>query len=335
MNTRQSHEIERLTMPLSEADVRELARLLVDVVGSGAAVSFVAPLTLERAEQWWRTTIASSDPRALVFIASDGERIAGSVQLHPSWAPNQPDRGEITKLLVHPGSRRLGLGTRLMQTVEEEARRSGFRLLTLDTKRGDAAETLYRRMGWICVGTIPRFAFDPDGVTPHDAVIFYKELSEVPRAKKDDAAVVTAPQVEFGGATPILRVKDFEVSLAYYVNVLGFELRWRDHGFGCVGRDDATLMLSQGSQGCAGTWVYLGVSDADALHDEVRARGAAIRHPPTNYPWGSRELHLFDPDGHVLRLGSDLKPGEPFGEWLDEAGVRWRSHADGSWTRGE
>jgi hypothetical protein len=66
----------------------------------------------------------------------------------------------------------------LMQTIEDAARRAGFRLLTLDTRRGDAAEHLYRQLGWTPVGTIPRFALDPDG-TPHDAVIFYKELLEI------------------------------------------------------------------------------------------------------------------------------------------------------------
>ena len=139
--------------------------------------------------------------------------------------------------------------------------------------------------------------------------------------------------VEFAHVTPILRVADFEASVAYYVDALGFSLDWRDGRFGAIRRGDVTLMLSEGSQGHAGTWVFVSVSDADALYDEVRGRGAAIRHPPTNYPWGSRELHVFDPDGHVLRFGSGTRAGEPLGEWLDEAGVRWRPEPDGGWTR--
>ncbi len=66
----------------------------------------------------------------------------------------------------------------LMQTVEDDARRAGFRLLTLDAKRGEAAEQLYRHLGWTAVGTIPRYALDPDGHTLHDAVVFYKELNQ-------------------------------------------------------------------------------------------------------------------------------------------------------------
>jgi GNAT superfamily N-acetyltransferase len=168
--------IERLKVPASDADVRALAALLVDAVDCGAAVSFLAPLPLERAVEWWRMTLAS--PGAIFLVARDGDgTIAATVQLHPAWAPNQPHRAEVAKLLVHRTARRDGLGTKLMHAVEAEAKSAGFRLLTLDAKRGGDAERLYRKLGWTHAGTIPRFAVDPDGKTPHDAVIFYKELS--------------------------------------------------------------------------------------------------------------------------------------------------------------
>ena len=168
--------IERLARPVSDADVTALALLLIDAVESGAAVSFLAPLSLGRAEDWWRKTMVEASPRSIIIVARDAQGIVGSVQLHPAWAPNQPDRADIAKLLVHRRARRTGLGTALMRAIEDEARRGEFRLLTLDTKSGDAAEHLYRCNGWIAAGTIPRFAYDPDGRTPHDAVIFYKEL---------------------------------------------------------------------------------------------------------------------------------------------------------------
>ncbi len=83
-------------------------------------------------------------------------------------------------------------------------------------------------------------------------------------------------EVAFQQATPILRVSDFDASVAYYVDALGFELAWRDGDFGCVRRGDVALMLSEGAQGCGGTWVFLDVSDADALHEELRRRGEGI-----------------------------------------------------------
>jgi GNAT superfamily N-acetyltransferase len=168
--------IERLVPPVEDLDLRDLAQLLVDAVESGAAVSFLAPLSLEQAEEWWRRTLAGSHSGALFLVARDAAGIAGTVQLHPAWAPNQPHRAEVTKMLVHRRCRRMGLGTRLMRAVEDAAQDAGYRLLTLDAKQGAAAEYLYRRLGWVHVGTIPKFALDPDGKTPHDAVIFYKEL---------------------------------------------------------------------------------------------------------------------------------------------------------------
>jgi uncharacterized glyoxalase superfamily protein PhnB len=137
--------------------------------------------------------------------------------------------------------------------------------------------------------------------------------------------------VKVGGVTPILYVANLESTLAYYVDALGFRVQWRAPDFACVRRGDASLMFCEGDQGHPGTWLYLGVSDADALHEELRVRGAVIRHPPANYPWGSRELHVTDPDGHVLRFGADLRAGEPIGEWLDGKGRPWLPQPDGTW----
>jgi GNAT superfamily N-acetyltransferase len=168
------HRIERLTSPVSDADLHGLAELLVDAVSSGAAVSFLPPLTVEQAEDWWRKTTA--DPKTVFLVARDAMGIVGTVQLHPSWAPNQPHRGDIAKLVVHRRSRRTGLGSQLMQAIEGEARQVGFTLLTLDTKQGDGAEQLYRRGGWIEVGVIPRYGLNPDG-SMHATVVFYKDLN--------------------------------------------------------------------------------------------------------------------------------------------------------------
>ena len=169
--------IEALVPPATDRDVRELASLLVETVDSGAAVSFLAPLSRERAESWWRQTLEAAGPRSVFLVGRDDEGVAGTVQLHGAWAPNQPHRAEVVKLMVHPRSQGQGLGRRLMESIESSALEAGYTLLTLDAKRGAAAERLYRRLGWVAAGTIPRFAFDSDG-TPHDAVFFYKELAQ-------------------------------------------------------------------------------------------------------------------------------------------------------------
>jgi hypothetical protein len=49
-----------------------------------------------------------------------------------------------------------------MDRLEEEAQAESRWLLVLDTREGDAAERLYRDMGWQEAGRIPDFALNPD-----------------------------------------------------------------------------------------------------------------------------------------------------------------------------
>lgn len=120
--------------------------------------------------------------------------------------------------------------------------------------------------------------------------------------------------------TPILRVRDLQVSLEHYVNVLGFGVDWEVPHMASVSRDGCGIMLCQGAQGQPGTWLWIGVSDADLVHTELRAKGATVRLAPTNYEW-SYEMHVEDPDGHVLRFGSEPKSDRPLSDW-----VAWYEH---------
>jgi ribosomal protein S18 acetylase RimI-like enzyme len=167
--------IEQLALPVGEDDLHGLALILLDAVDSGASVGFLAELTADAAKEWWRDSIAKGGERAIFLVARDAEGIAGTVQLRPAPMPNQRHRGDIAKLLIHRRARRQGLGSRLMREIERRAQAAGFTLLTLDTKRGDAAEMLYRRSGWHEVGVIPGYALNPDG-SLCDTVVFYKEL---------------------------------------------------------------------------------------------------------------------------------------------------------------
>jgi uncharacterized glyoxalase superfamily protein PhnB len=130
---------------------------------------------------------------------------------------------------------------------------------------------------------------------------------------------------------PIFRVENLDASVAYYVDRLGFRLEWRGDPLASVGRDRTSIMLSEGDQGHPGTWVWIAAGDVDELYNELAARGALLRHPPTNYSWGSRECQVTDPDGHVLRFGAESNPDEPLGDWLDGQGKLWSPQPDGSW----
>ena len=154
--------------------VEQLAAVLLDAVRSGASVSFMSDLTPDQATAWWRKTLTSSS-KAVVLVARDEQGIVGTVQLQPSWAPNQPHRADVAKLIVHRRARGRGVARALMQELERRARERNFTLLLLDTCKGSAAERLYASLGWIRVGEVPNFALNPDG-SWCATVFFYKQL---------------------------------------------------------------------------------------------------------------------------------------------------------------
>ena len=107
--------------------------------------------------------------------------------------------------------------------------------------------------------------------------------------------------------TPILSVHSLGDSIRYYVDQLGFEVDWGgEEGslMASVSRDGHGIMLCQEAQGRAGTWVWIGVEDIRPLFERYRAKGVRFKQLPTNHPW-AYEMQIEDPDGHVLRFGSE------------------------------
>jgi GNAT superfamily N-acetyltransferase len=154
-----------------------LAEVLVDCVAGGASVSFMHPLDPARSLAFWQGVAAgvARGDRAL-FVAEEAGTVLGTVQLLLAMPENQPHRAEIAKMLVRRTARGRGLGTALMRAAEGLARDLGRSLLVLDTAEGGEGERLYRRLGWIALGTIPRFALHPDG-RPCGSTFFYRDLA--------------------------------------------------------------------------------------------------------------------------------------------------------------
>ena len=124
-------------------------------------------------------------------------------------------------------------------------------------------------------------------------------------------------RTNFNHAEPILRVSDMAATVRYYTEVLGFvNAEWGTEHFTAVSRDKALIYLCRGAQGHTGTWAWIGVEDVDVLYEEYVQSGARVRHPPRNYPW-ALEIHVEDPDGHVLRFGSEPMDDRPFDDWAD------------------
>ena len=161
---------------VDDTQVQQLADVLIDCVEGGASVSFMLPLTRERALAFWRRVAhdVGAGARALL-VAEDADGICGTVQLVFDLPENQPHRGDLAKMLVHHRARRQGLGEALMRAAEDAARESGKTLLVLDAVTGGDAERLYGRLGWHRVGVIPDYALMPDGA-PCDTTVFYRDL---------------------------------------------------------------------------------------------------------------------------------------------------------------
>jgi len=158
-------------------DVHSLADLLHDCVHAGASVSFILPFSRDDAAAFWRDKVlpAVAAGTCRVLVAQRDERMVGTVQLDLATPPNQPHRGEIKKLLVHPSERRSGIARALMLAIEEQARAAQRTLLTLDTA-SSGAEQLYASLGYVRIGVIPHFSLRPDSSEFEGTTVMYKEL---------------------------------------------------------------------------------------------------------------------------------------------------------------
>lgn len=109
----------------------------------------------------------------------------------------------------------------------------------------------------------------------------------------------------FEAIAPILRVEDMRRALEFYVGILGFsKAPWSNDDFAGVNSGKSSIYLCRGDQGRGGAWVWIGCDDARALHDQFKGRGVKIVLAPTNFQW-ALEFRAEDPDGNVLRFGSD------------------------------
>jgi catechol 2,3-dioxygenase-like lactoylglutathione lyase family enzyme len=117
---------------------------------------------------------------------------------------------------------------------------------------------------------------------------------------------------------PIVKCRDIERSIAFYTQVLDFELvdptdaspvRDVHHG-------DAELQLSTMSgDSLFGTAINVHVSDVDVQFAKYVARGldtsgrdhSPVHQGPVDQTWGMREFYVTDPDGNTLRFRMPMR----------------------------
>jgi predicted lactoylglutathione lyase len=115
---------------------------------------------------------------------------------------------------------------------------------------------------------------------------------------------------------PVLCVKDMAASRAFYIGIMGFtEAEWGDDNFTAINRDNTGIYLCKNGQGQPGTWLWMGFDgNIHQLYEILKEKGVRIRMQPTNFSY-AMEMQIEDPDGHVLRLGTDPDQTIPFVEY--------------------
>jgi GNAT superfamily N-acetyltransferase len=162
---------------LGEREIEGLSEVLIDCVDGGASVSFMHPMTRDKAERFWRSNAESvARGERIVLAAKDSNgSIIGTVTVILTVPENQPHRADVAKMLVHRRARNLGVGAALLGAAERAAHEAGKWLLVLDTVTDSTAARLYVRHGWQRCGEIPNYALWPDGrLCP--TTVYYKEL---------------------------------------------------------------------------------------------------------------------------------------------------------------
>lgn len=162
---------------LSEGEIEQLCDVLIDCVEGGASVSFMWPMSRQKARTFWEGAAQSAARgERFIVVAQSDDGIIGTVSVILNLPENQPHRADVAKMLVHRRGRRQGVGAAVLSAAEDEARHRGRTLLVLDTVSGSDAERLYMRQGWQRCGEIPMYALWPDG-RPCPTTYYYKALA--------------------------------------------------------------------------------------------------------------------------------------------------------------
>lgn len=125
--------------------------------------------------------------------------------------------------------------------------------------------------------------------------------------------------VNFVSATPNLIVSDMAASLAFYRDVLGFQLAqsvpdeapfvfaWLKRGGVELFLNDAKPVVSEFTNLRAGntSTLFVIVNDVDAFHAQLSGR-ARIVMGLTDQFYGTREFAILDPDGYLITFAQRI-----------------------------
>lgn len=121
----------------------------------------------------------------------------------------------------------------------------------------------------------------------------------------------TTDTIRFGRLAPTLAVTDMATARAFYIDALGFEVRFENGdpvGFIVLRRDEAELHLTLHPEFKPATFnvAHLLVDGVDALHSIVQAKGCRIVKGIRDKDFGLRAFVFEDPFGNRIDVGQPI-----------------------------
>ena len=118
---------------------------------------------------------------------------------------------------------------------------------------------------------------------------------------------------------PLIAVSDMEASKAFYRETLGLRvvldfgsnvtltggvcLQTKETWQEFIGKEASEIVLG----GCAGE-LYFEEDDFDRFIGKLEAlKGIRYVHPVHEHSWGQRAVRFYDPDGHIIEVGENIK----------------------------
>ncbi|MCH4811865.1 VOC family protein [Vreelandella neptunia] len=113
----------------------------------------------------------------------------------------------------------------------------------------------------------------------------------------------------------VLAVKDIESTERYFLDKLGFSVRFRVEGWSFLSLDSFHIMLGHCPDEVPARdtrehayFAYINCVDIDEIYRDYQKRGAEIFQVIADKPWGLREFGVATPEGHKIMFGEDIEP---------------------------
>ncbi len=121
--------------------------------------------------------VAFEEGERVQLVAEIAGAVMGTLILNRAEHPLEAHRAALTSLVVHPDVQRQGIARQLVEESKAYARDMGIEILEISCRGGEVAETVYRHLGFIEWGRLPRGLVEPWGDHAiYDVVHFYQPL---------------------------------------------------------------------------------------------------------------------------------------------------------------